>query len=188
MPPGQRVTPANSASADQNSPSTEAPQSQAAIPQNVLFELFFNNMGALNQAADHDDKAGDHISAAAWRRYDQEAAGLNDAEGQILREIVLDCLRALKEQDAKIRAGGEKFRAQLKPGAPIQIPPELVQLGEDRKKIVSDHIEKLREALGDASFNKLDTYIHATFHAEMIAPKAATPSTTATEKSKKENQ
>jgi hypothetical protein len=48
---------------------------------------------------------------------------------------------------------------------------------ENRKKIISDHIERLREALGDASFDKLDTYIHSTFHVEMIVPKSAPPST-----------
>ena len=176
----KRAMPANPAAAAQNPPLP----TQAPSPQNVLFEFFFNNMAALNQAAESDDRAGDHASAASWRTHDQRGAGLNDAEGQIMQEIVRDCLRALKEQDVKIRAGGEKFRAQLKPGAPIVIAPELVQLSEDRKKIVSDHIERLREALGDASFNKLDIYIHATFHVEMIAPKSAPSSTTIIEKSK----
>jgi hypothetical protein len=188
-PAAQRGTPVIPAAAGPNSsPASAAPESQPPIPQNVLFEFLFNNISALDQVADSDDKAGDHISAAAWRTHDQRGAGLNDAEGDILQEITLDCIRALKKQDAKIRAGGEKFRAQLKPGPPIQIPPELVQLSEDRKKIVSDHIEKLREALGDASFNKLDTYVHATFHAEMVVPKPASPSVTTTEKSKKESQ
>ncbi len=187
--PTQRATPAIPAAADQNSPLVTAPlESQSGIPQSALFELFFNNMSVLNQVADKDDKAGDHISAAAWRTHDQRAAGLNDAEGQILREITLDCLRALKEQDAKFQAAAEKFRAQLKPGAPIQIPPELVQMDEDRKKIMSDHIERLREALGDASFNKLDTYVHSSFHAEVIAPKPATPSTAIIEKNQKESK
>jgi len=132
-----------------------------------LFELLFNNISVLNKVADKDDKAGDHASAASWRTHDQEAAGLNDAEGQLLQEIVLDCLRALKEQDAKIRTSAEKFRAQLRPGAPILIPPELVQMDEVRKKIMSDHIERLREALGDTSFNKLDTYVRSWSHAQV---------------------
>ena len=178
LTPTQRATPANPATADQNSPSTTAHGSQAPIPQNVLFELLFGNISTLNQVADHDDKAGNHIQAAAWRRYDQEAAGLNDAEGDILREIALDCARALKEQDAKIKASADKFRAQSTPGVRTPAPAELVQLFEYRKKIVSDHVESLQEALGDSSFNKLDSYVHAAFHAERIVPKPAIPSTT----------
>ena len=36
-----------------------------------------------------------------------------------------------------------------------------------RKKIMSDHIERLREALGDTSFNKLDTYVRSWIHAQV---------------------
>lgn len=187
-PAGQQVTPANPAADAQNLPSTATPKSQAAIPQSVLFEFLFNNISALNQVADSNDKGGNHATAALWRTHDQRGAGLNDAEGQILQEITLDCLRMLKEQDAKFRAASEKFRAQLKPGAPVQIPAELVQMGEDREKIVNDHIERLREALGDASFKKLDTYVHSSFHAEVIVPKSAIPSTTVIEKKRKESK
>jgi hypothetical protein len=175
-PAGQQVTPAKPSAADQNLPPTAALHSQAAIPQNVLFEFLFNNISALNKVADNDDKAGKHTEAAIWRTHDQRGAGLNDAEGQILQEITLDCLRMLKEQDAKFRAAAEKFRAERKPGAPVQIPAELVQMSEDREKIVNDHIERLREALGDASFSKLDTYVHSSFHAQMIEAKPASSS------------
>lgn len=178
LSPTQGATPVNPPAADQNSPSTEGPQSQAPIPQSALFELFFNNMGVLNQVADNDDKAGNHMQAAAWRRYDQEGAGLNDAEGDLLREIVLDCLRMLKDQDAKFRALAEKERAQMPPGVIRPASAELTQTFEGHKKIISDHIERLKEALGDVSFNKLDAYIHSTFHAQMIEPKLAPPSTT----------
>lgn len=183
---GQRATPANPPAADQNLlQATAAPQSQAAVPQNAFFEFLFNNVSALNKIADNNDKAGKHTQAAMWRTHDQRAAGLNDAEGEILQEIARDCLRALKEQDAKIHAFLEKDRAQNASGVAIgPTPLELVQLFEDRKEIVSGHIEKLREALGDASFNKLDTYVHSSFQARVIVSKPAPPSTTVIEKSK----
>jgi hypothetical protein len=145
-------------------------------------------MSVLNELANKDDKAGDHISAEAWRTHDQRAAGLNDSEGQILREITLDCVRILKENDAKIRALAKRDRAQATPGTIIPASPEMIQTFEERKKAISDHIERLREALGDASFNKLDTYIHSSFHAEVIAPKSATPSTVIIEKNQKESK
>lgn len=172
--PTQRATPAIPAAADQNSPLLTVPiQSQAEVLQNALFEFLFSNISDLNQIADSDDKAGKHSSAALWRTHDQRAAGLNDSEGEILREIALDCVRALKEQDAKIRTFGEKLRAQSTPGVIGPIPPELIQMVEDRKKIVSDHVEKLRESLGDASFNKLDIYVHSSFGSRSLSPKPA---------------
>lgn len=189
LSPAQRATPAIPPAAGVNSPVVTAPfESQSGIPQSALFELFFNNMSVLNEVADKDDKAGDHITAAAWRTHDQRAAGLNDAEGQILREITLDCVRILKENDAKIRALADRDRAQTTPGTIIPASPEMIQTFEERKKIISDHIESLREALGEGSFNKLDTYIHSSFHAEVIVPKPALPSTITTEKRPKESR
>ncbi len=191
MSPGQRATPACTP-ADQNSSvaasAPSSPSSPTTIPQGALFELFFNNISALNQVADSDDKAGNHTWAAQWRTHDARGAGLNDAEGQILQEVTLDCLRLLKEQDAKFRAAAEKYRAQLVPCAPIHLPEELVQMDEVRKKIVSDHIERLREALGDTSFSKLDNYIHSSFHVPATPPNPAPSSTTVVEKSQKESQ
>ncbi len=188
-PVQKRATPANAPASVQNSPlATAAPQSQAAIPQHVLFQFLFDNISALDQAADSDDKAGNHQGAALWRTHDQRGAGLNDAEGQILQEIALDCLRQLKEKDEKIRVLAERDRAQMPPGTVIPASPEMIQTFEERKKVVSDHIERLREALGDASFNKLDTYVHSSFHAEVIAPKSATPSTAIIEKNQKESK
>lgn len=187
--PGTPATPANAAAGDITSAlATAPPESQAGVPQSALLEFLFHHISDLNEMADKDDKAGKHISATAWRTHDQRAVGLNDSEGQILQEVALDCARMLSVQDVKIRASAEKFRAQLKPGAPVQIPPELVQMVEDRNKIVSDHVERLREALGDASFNKLATYVHSSFHAEVIVPKPTNAPLSTTEKSPKDNK
>lgn len=187
LSPAQPATPANAPAGVLNSPLvTSSPESGAAVPQSALFEFLFNNISILNQVADSDDKAGNHQSAAMWRTHDQRAAGLNDAEGQILQEVALDCLRALKEQDAKIRAFVEKDRAQATPGVIGPTPIELIKMVDDRKNIVSEHIERLREALGDSSFKKLDAYVHSSFHAEVIAPKP-TPAPTSGE-TQKENK
>ncbi|MGC2697506.1 MAG: hypothetical protein WA738_17095 [Candidatus Angelobacter sp.] len=184
LSPTQRATPANPPAADQNSPLLTAPiQSPAEVLQNASFEFLFNNISDFDQIADSNDKAGKHAEAALWRTHEQKGAGLNDAEGQILQETAVECLRALKEQDAKIQAAVEKDRAQRAPGVRGPTPPELIQLVEERKKIVSDHVEKLRGALGDNSFNKLDNYVHSSFHAEVTVPKTRTP-----ERSQKDKQ
>ena len=189
MSPSQRATPVNPAAAGENAPVPATPmQSQAEVSPNVLFEFLFSNISDLNQIASNDEKAGKRAQAALWRSHDQRSAGLNDAEGEILQETALNCLQALKEQDAKIRAVVQKDRAQATPGVIGTTPPELIQLVEDRKKIVNNYVDSLREALGDASFSKLDTYVHSSFHAEVVAPKPAPASITITGKSPKESQ
>jgi hypothetical protein len=165
LAPLHRATPANPDAANQNWNLTPPDaEFQTGIPQWVLFGFLFNNIAALNEIAESDEKAGKHISAAAWRTHDQRAAGLNDAEGEILQEVTQDCVRNLKEKDAQIKASADKARTDLDPAKPVPPPPELVQLVAERRAIVKDHIEKLREALGDSSFKKLDTYVHAMFH------------------------
>src|SRR5215813_4635893 len=96
----------------------------------------------------------ERTEAALWRTHDQRAAGLNDAEGEILQEIAHDCNCAVKELDAKMNALAEKFRAQIVPGATVTVSTDFYQMFEDRKTIVLDHVERLRVALGGTSFNK----------------------------------
>lgn len=187
---GQKGTPINPPALGQSSPldTKASPAAKASIPREVLFEFLFNNMSSLNRVADHDDSAGKHSMAAQWRTHDQRGAGLNDAEGQIMQEIALDCVTALKDQDVKIRAFLKKDQAQNAAGVVGPTPVELVQMFENRKKIVSDHVEKLREALGDGSFKKLDTYVHAAFHAEGVPPKPSSSPVPTNEKSAKESR
>jgi hypothetical protein len=181
---GQKWTPPADDLASPSAITLSVPDSPATVPQYVLFESLFSNISLLNEIADHDDKAGKHTAAASWRTHDKRGAGLNDAEGQILQETAIDCLRALKEQDKKINSFADAFRAQAPPGAAIQAPPELLQMVEDRKAIVKDHVERLRQSLGDTTFSKLDDYVRASFHGEVIAPKAKSPSLPMVEKAK----
>src|SRR5262249_41605029 len=154
----------------------------------VYFETLFYMIGAINLWAEQADKAGKYEEAAVLRTSYQRTAELNDAEGEILQEIAHDCNCAVNELDAKMSALGEKFRAQIVPDATVTIPAESYQMFEDRKKIVIDHVEQLRLGLGDTSFKKLETYVFSMFHAEESVAKPNPPSTTTTEKSRKESR
>jgi hypothetical protein len=135
-------------------------------------------VGAYNLWAEQADKAGKHAEAAGWRTGHQRAAGLNDAEGDVLQEIAHDCNCAVNELDAKTSALGEKFRAQIVPGATVTVPVEFYQMSEDRKKIVIDHVEQLKVALGNTSFKKLETYVLSMFPAPKNASTPKQRSTT----------
>lgn len=152
----------------------------------VYFETFFYMIGAYNLWAEQAEKAGKHAEAADWRVSHQRTAGLNDAEGEILQEIAHDCNCVVNELDAKMNASAEKFRAQIVPGATVTVPAEFNQMFEERKKIVIDHVEQLRVALGDSSFKKLETYVLSMYPAPKSVAKPAPPSTT--EKDRTENK
>ena len=162
--------------------------SQRLDPQSVYFEILFDMMSVYNMYAERDEEAGKHLEAELEHTNFQRAAGLNDIEGELLQEIEHDCICALRELDAKTRAVAEKFRAQIVPGTLVTIPTELIQMYEDRKTIVRDHVERLRLALGETSFNKLEAYIFSMFHVEENSAKPKTPSTTTTAKSEKESR
>ncbi|MGB9119792.1 MAG: hypothetical protein WCE73_04155, partial [Candidatus Angelobacter sp.] len=88
--------------------------------------------------------------------------------------------------DAKISAQAEKFSTQIVPGATVTVPVEFYQMSEDRKKIVIDHVEQLRVALGDSSFQKLETYVLSMYPAPKSVVRPA-PSLT-TGKNRTENK
>ena len=152
----------------------------------VAFEIFFYTIGANNLWAEQADKAGKHAEAAGWRTSYQQMFKFNDAEGEVLQEIAHDCNCAVNELDAKIIAQAEKFRAQIVPGSTVTAPGEFYQMSEDRKKIVIDHVEQLRLALGDTSFKKLENHVLSMYPAPKDAPKPAPQSTT--EKVRTENK
>jgi hypothetical protein len=133
------------------------------MPDRFLYEVFFNNMAVLDQVADREEQAGNHEQAMGWRTYDQRLAGLNDAEGQILKEVEVDCMRAVHEQDKKFQAAARKFRLATGGGITAPIPPELFQMNDERYAIIQRQIDQLRVALGESSFQKLDRYVHAVF-------------------------
>lgn len=129
----------------------------------VGYQLMFNNIDVLNRVAEEADKKGDHEQAYGWRNYDGRAAGLNDTEGQIVNEVAVDCIRALKRQDEKIRAALRKFRLATGGDITAPLPEELYQLNDDRIGIIKSHMDQLSEALGSSSFQKLDNYVSAVF-------------------------
>ena len=143
-------------------------------------------IGTYNLWAEQAENAGKHTEAAGWRTSHQRTAGLNDAEGEVLQEIAHDCNCAVNELDAKVSIEAEKFRAQIVPGATVTVPLELYQMSEDRKKIVVDHVEQLRVALGETSFKKLETYVLSMNPAPESKAKPGPPSTT--EKARTENK
>jgi hypothetical protein len=127
------------------------------------FETFFMMIGVNAKYAADYERIGKFKKAESYRTEFQRDAGLSDAEGEVLQEVAHDCICALREQDAKLKAYNEKFPVRYVPGTTITTPPEFVQMFEYRKTIVIDHVEKLRQGLGDTAFQKLETKVMPMF-------------------------
>jgi hypothetical protein len=175
---GQRGIPAVSADPNPTVFISSPVESRRLSPRDEAFESLFLSMSVNAKVSDDYEEIGNFKMAASYRTEFQRSAGLSDAEGEVLQEIAHDCNCAVREQDAKLRAFGEKFRAQFVPGATVTVPAESIQMFEYRKTIITDHIERLRLALGDTAFKKLETNVLPMFILPEHGPKAATPSPT----------
>jgi hypothetical protein len=175
-PASQRLTadtPSGSASSLQQI--TSAPivaGGQPDIATYAIYRFFFLNIGLLEDAADRDERRGDTRRASLWRTHEQRAANLTETEGAMVKQVAFECNQAVKDEDAKIQAEISDFRAQARGDRSVPPPPEFVTLGDERKAIINAHIDKLREILGDSSFQKLDSYVHSAFRPQMINPRA----------------
>jgi hypothetical protein len=129
----------------------------------VGYIFFFNNMEALDAVADQDEKRGDLAGAAAWRTHDQRALGLNDAEGQIMKEIRVDYTEARKKFEKKSLQVIRNFRLATKGDMCAPSPPEFAELDRENLEIIQAHVTQLRVALGPVSFQKLDDFVSHVF-------------------------
>lgn len=168
-----------------------APDTVAApLSQEVLYRFFFRHLAALDELAASRDAVG---KGDVWRTHEQRAAGLTGAEGQAMKQVAFDCNRAVAGLDERYRGTLADIRAQIPRGQPMPAEhrAELRRLRQERTQIVRAHVEQLRSALGGASFQKLDAYLHARFHGSLQpgsgtvqphawpAPPAAVPAGTA---------
>jgi hypothetical protein len=113
---GQRGIPAVSANPNPTVIIPAPVESRQLSPRDEAFESLFLTMSVNAKYADDYEKIGNFKEAASYRTEFQRSAGLSDAEGEVLQEIAHDCNCAVREQDAKLRAFNEKFRAQIVPG------------------------------------------------------------------------
>jgi len=132
-----------------------------AVPDHVLYSIFFRQIANLDQAANKMDSEGKNGNEL--RTHVQRAAGLQESEGVILKQVAADCNKALRDNEAQAREIITRMHAQYPKGAYLKLAPpaELVQLDEDRKQIVNEHITQLRTALDEPSFARLDGYMRS---------------------------
>lgn len=148
---------------DPEAPPPAAPLARSA-PDWVTYLFFFSHLDALERAAEEDEARGDLQAAKEWRTHEQLAAGLDERQGALLKQVAAECLEAVEAKDEQIQKGLEAFREEHPNGAHLQahLPPELKVLWQQRINFIERQIGRLQSLLGD-DFHKLDSYIRANF-------------------------
>lgn len=131
------------------------------LPDSIRYRIFFRHVSGLQQLADSREKAGNAKAAAGWRTHDQRLAGLDDAEGAVLKQVAENCNQAIQKQEAQAKAiiskiPAEELKARPLDGATLSV---LKGFRLERDQIVQSHIDSLKSTLSETSFLKLDAYV-----------------------------
>jgi hypothetical protein len=153
-------------------PGTSAP------PDLDELRLFFLHLANLEAAADQAQASGNPLDALSWRRYEQRAAGLTDAEGAILEDVAFRCNQALRDREDALRnVGGVDEEGEATAGSPVNpVPIPSGLAGPGRLEILGSALAELQTKLGPEAFQSLAKRVHFLLHrSEMAAAGGGTP-------------
>ncbi len=137
------------------------------VPAAVLYRLYFQHLETLDAFAARLEAAG--REGGAWRTHEQQAVGLSEEDGASLKQVAHDCLQAVRAVDARAKDVATSFRAANPNGAfrTLPPPPELAELQDEQTATLSGCMDRLRTALGEDTFQHLDSYIQTRFGASV---------------------
>lgn len=146
----------------QSPASKSAEKGEKEIPEHVFYEQVFTLLRSLGNARDY-----------------KEQAKLTDRETNSLERIADECLRQVKEQDAKAHVIIAKYRAtaeNLQPDESLPAPPpELKELQDERNAIILRHRKELRAAFGGDKFAKFDEAARRNIRIGIVPAQTSTP-------------
>jgi len=171
---GQAQTGQDSSQSSGSQPGAGPTSGSQTVPDYAVYRVFFVHLEGLQAAAAHYAALGK--DGSAFRHYEQKRAGLTDAEADQVTQVALDCNSAVAQVVAQMQALIASLRAQ-NPNTPLYKvqSPEMEQLFQEKDQIISDHIAQLKSLLGDASFQKLDTFVQAHFTPHVISLGQSSP-------------
>ena len=138
---GQSARPARALSEPLPAPSLTAGE--------LKYQQFFRDVAALDQV--HGGKEPGALKAM-----------LVPEQMLLVKLVAAHCARALNENAVAARREFGEFRAAYSAGSAMRISPQLRREHEEQaKRIVTAHMQQLREMLGAAAFAKLDAYVQS---------------------------
>lgn len=135
----------------------------AGVPEGVVYGIIFRQITALKRAAVKRERQGK--DGSFLRDHLKKKAKLTDEQTEVFDRIALETEREVAQTDKEARKIIDTIRARhpkgmLKDGEPLPLPPaELKALNEQRNNIILQARERLRLNLGDAEFQRFDTFI-----------------------------
>ena len=131
-----------------------------AVPDNVVYGIFFRQIAAFNAKADEVERQGG--DGRSLRRHFARIAGLNDAESELLDRIAADYIREVGIIEARQRAMVDAFHirypgGQMPHGEPRERPAAYHELNLERDQLYLRMRDQLQTVLGAETFVRLDT-------------------------------
>ena len=138
-------------------------QSQAQVPDQVVYKFLFHHVAALKKKAQEAEKDGK--DATQFRTHFQRKASLTDQEANALNEVA--AAYALEEESLLARAKPivEAYKGQYPGGQvptgqkPAPPPAELSAIAREHDALALRAREQLRVRLGDDSFSRFDKFV-----------------------------
>jgi hypothetical protein len=142
----------------------EAQKAPVSLPHLYWhFLVYQNHLDRLAAQRRRQGKDGSWL-----RNYYQKKLDFTDSEFQAVREAGLRLAGELQQIDSRVQAVIQEARARQprKLTSPEQlppVPPELVQLGQQRESVIETEAANLRKALSPESAAKLDAFLQNVF-------------------------
>jgi hypothetical protein len=131
-------------------------------PEYVLYQSFFHQIEFLKRKADELEQQGRDGSGA--RSLIGRQTGLGDAQMQAVEQIAAECAEEVAAQDAKAVEVSKAYRARVEQGPTpdgyLPAPPaELREVQQGRNAIILRARDRIRAALSDEDFARLDAFV-----------------------------
>ena len=136
--------------------SSPASQTSSSVPEHIVYGFLFRNV-ARNKERNLEDLA----KGATTRKYVafKRELGFGAEQSRVLTEIASDCDFQVRQQDKNAQFIIAEFRAKLpKTKEAPPPPPQLKIMWEERNAIILRARDRLRAALGDETFERLDNF------------------------------
>ncbi len=138
------------------------------VPAHLVYRALFHHMAGLQRIADSLD-AREPGKGQNVRTYYRTQIGLSAEAAGTLQRVAVACDDAVAQQDRKALAVVERSHAKhpggkLAPGeTPPGVPGELLQLQQERDRILRGCIARVRSSMASKDHRLLDEYVTKRF-------------------------
>jgi hypothetical protein len=140
-------------------------QPKVAVPDKVVYGIFFRQAAAFKTKADEIAKDGGG-DGRSLRTHFARAAALDDAQSELMDRVVEDYIRERGQIDARQKLVSEAARARypdgyVPNGADREPPASYREFALEREQLYLRMRDQLQSVLGPEAFARLDTALRS---------------------------